>query len=371
MSFSVRAHNSAGWGPWSGASPPVTPDIEPGRPAAPTVQFADGALLVSAGRRRPTRAARSPNYDLQIGGGASAIQRIGNTTTFRWEGLHERPGVHVPGARRERQGRGPVQLGRRHPSTRCARPTRRRAPAGERGDKTINVSWGAPGNGGDPVIEYQVQILSTGATNRDDGHVAAAGPTCPTASPSSSRCGPATGPGGARHRRRRRPSCRAACPTQTGGVTAARGDGAATVSWGAPGNQGCAITGYTVRTNQGQSMNVGGGVTSTTFGGLSNGTSYTFTVVARNEVGDGAASAASNAVDAGRPAPARRRSPAPPPTPGGSRVTWTAANNNGSPITAYQLSVNGGAWEPRRHRHVVRPGPGWPTARRTRSRCAP
>ena len=38
-------------------------------------------------------------------------------------------------------------------------------PVGERGDKTITVSWGAPGNGGDPIIEYQVQILSTGATN--------------------------------------------------------------------------------------------------------------------------------------------------------------------------------------------------------------
>ena len=52
--FSVRAHNSAGWGPWSGPSPAVTPDIEPGRPAAPTVQFADGALhrdVVAAGQR--------------------------------------------------------------------------------------------------------------------------------------------------------------------------------------------------------------------------------------------------------------------------------------------------------------------------------
>ena len=33
VSFQVRAHNEAGWGPWSGPSAPVTPDTEPdGRP---------------------------------------------------------------------------------------------------------------------------------------------------------------------------------------------------------------------------------------------------------------------------------------------------------------------------------------------------
>ena len=37
------------------------------------------------------------------------------------------------------------------------------APVGERGDKFINVSWSPPGNGGDPVIDYEVKILSTGA----------------------------------------------------------------------------------------------------------------------------------------------------------------------------------------------------------------
>ena len=74
VQFSVRAHNSAGWGDWSGPSPAVTPDIEPGRPAAPTVQFADGALIVVV-EPAGNEGSAITNYDLQIGGGASNVQR--------------------------------------------------------------------------------------------------------------------------------------------------------------------------------------------------------------------------------------------------------------------------------------------------------
>jgi hypothetical protein len=133
-------------------------------------------------------------------------------------------------------------------------------------------------------------------------------------------------------------------PDRTGGVSAQRADGAATVSWSAPGNQGCAITAYTITTNQGQSMNVGGGSTSATFGGLANGTTYTFTVAASNEVGQGAASPPSNAVVPAGPPGAPTITAATPDT-GCVTVAWSGANPNGSPITTYQLSVNGGGWE--------------------------
>ncbi len=125
---------------------------------------------------------------------------------------------------------------------------------------------------------------------------------------------------------------------------AVRGDTTAAVTWQAPNNQGCAISGYTVTATGGRSASVGGGQTAATVDGLSNGTSYSFTVVARNEVGDSARSAASNAVTpAGLPgAPTLTGA-----TPDEKRValTWTRANDNGSPVTTYQLSVNGGGWE--------------------------
>ena len=165
-------------------------------------------------------------------------------------------------------------------------------------------------------------------------------------------------------------------PDQVPAVQAVRGDQSADVSWTAPNPQGCAITGYTITNSQGASMTVGGNATSATFAGLTNGTPYTFTVVATNEEGDSPASAPSNAGHAGRPAVpdddhaggARRR-------PGLRR--WAAANDNGSPIVRYELSVNGGGWENVgnvcRRREVDSPTaalhvPG-PRRQRRRSRC--
>jgi hypothetical protein len=95
-------------------------------------------------------------------------------------------------------------------------------------------------------------------------------------------------------------------PTAPGaptGVSATAGNGSATVSWTAPAsNGGSAITGYTVTPFIGSAaqtpVTVTGSppATSTTVTGLTNGTTYTFTVTATNAIGTGPASAPSNAV---------------------------------------------------------------------------
>jgi hypothetical protein len=78
--------------------------------------------------------------------------------------------------------------------------------------------------------------------------------------------------------------------------TATAGDSSATVSWTAPASMGGSpITTYTVSCSP-SCTGVTTAGTSTTVTGLTNGTSYTFTVTATNFVGTGAASAASNAV---------------------------------------------------------------------------
>lgn len=77
------------------------------------------------------------------------------------------------------------------------------------------------------------------------------------------------------------------------------GNGSATVNFTAPTSAGSsAITGYTVTSNPagGVDVNAGSTVLTHTVTGLSNGISYTFTVVAANSVGAGAASIASSAV---------------------------------------------------------------------------
>jgi large repetitive protein len=89
-------------------------------------------------------------------------------------------------------------------------------------------------------------------------------------------------------------------PLAPTGVTATAGAGSATVTWTPPASDnGSAITGYVVRALVGttavKTVSVPA-VTQTTISGLSKGTSYTFTVAAKNANGTGPASSASNAV---------------------------------------------------------------------------
>ncbi len=133
-------------------------------------------------------------------------------------------------------------------------------------------------------------------------------------------------------------------PSAPTAVTAAGGDGTATVSFGAPAsNGGAPVTGYTV------SASPGGATVNTTgspavFSGLTNGTTYTFTVTASNSAGTGPASAPSNAVT---PAGSPGSPTALVATAGESSValTWIAPASNGAPITSYvvQYSLSGAA----------------------------
>jgi hypothetical protein len=89
-------------------------------------------------------------------------------------------------------------------------------------------------------------------------------------------------------------------PGAPSGVSAAPASGEVQVSWTDPSNGGAAISSYTVTPYIGataqKAVTVSGATaTSTVVTGLTDGTSYTFTVSATNSVGTGAASSASNA----------------------------------------------------------------------------
>ncbi len=127
-------------------------------------------------------------------------------------------------------------------------------------------------------------------------------------------------------------------------VTANAGDSQATVSWRAPADDGgSAISAYTVTSSPGgKTCTWSAGPLSCSVNGLTNGQSYTFTVVASNGVGDGPASDPSNSVTpATTPdAPTNVSAVA---GNGQAAVSWSApADNGGSTITAYTATSSPG-----------------------------
>jgi Fibronectin type III domain len=88
-------------------------------------------------------------------------------------------------------------------------------------------------------------------------------------------------------------------PDPPGTPTASAGTAtSASVAWAAPAyNGGSAVTGYTVTSSPGGQTCTTSGATSCTVTGLTNGTSYTFTVTATNSVGTGSSSPSSAGAD--------------------------------------------------------------------------
>lgn len=136
------------------------------------------------------------------------------------------------------------------------------------------------------------------------------------------------------------PDTPATAPGAPTAVTATAGNAQATVSWQVPvDNGGTPITGYTVSASPGPaSVSVAGNLTSTTLTGLINGTSYTFTVVARNAQGPGPASAPSNAVVPAT-VPAAPTQVAATAGENSAVVTWSApVDDGGSALTSYRIT---------------------------------
>jgi hypothetical protein len=215
------------------------------------------------------------------------------------------------------------------------------------GDASAAVSWTAPtGDGGSAITSYTVTgtpggtcTVSAPTTNcpvtglvngQSYTFVVAATNAVGTGAPSvaSTSVTPRTHP---------------AAPT---GVQATAGNTLATVTWAAPDSGGSPITSYGVTAQPGGATCTPTPPTATTctVGGLTNGTQYTFTVVATNLAGTSPPSAITNASKAtpnnNPPAPTAVAG-----TPGNGQVTvtWTAPVTNGNPsITGYTVTAQPG-----------------------------
>ncbi len=131
-------------------------------------------------------------------------------------------------------------------------------------------------------------------------------------------------------------------------VQATAGDSEATVTWTPPSSDGGSpITGYTITSEpDGISVSVGPGVTQAVVPSLTNGTPYTFTVVATNAVGDSQASAPSNSVTPHAiDPPTEPRTPVATAGDQSATVTWLAPiSDGGDPIDSYTVTSNVGGF---------------------------
>jgi uncharacterized protein (TIGR02145 family) len=143
------------------------------------------------------------------------------------------------------------------------------------------------------------------------------------------------------------PCVTTAVPGAPTAVVATAGNASASISFVAPTNNGgSVVTGYTVTSNPGSF--IGTGTTSPiNVTGLTNGTAYTFTVVATNAVGNSVASVASSSVTPAVP----NTVPGPPTavvaTAGNASasVAFVApTNNGGSVVTGYTVTSNPGSF---------------------------
>jgi hypothetical protein len=129
-------------------------------------------------------------------------------------------------------------------------------------------------------------------------------------------------------------------PNAPTAVMASPGNTKATVTWTAPApNGGTAITSYTVTASGGATATTADGITtSIDVVTLTNGTAYTFTVVATNAAGNSAASSTSTAITAGTPPAPGSPNAAAGAGSGQATLTWTVPANNGSMIVSYTVT---------------------------------
>jgi plastocyanin len=174
------------------------------------------------------------------------------------------------------------------------------------GNGSATVSWSPPTtDGGSAITGYSVTSSPAGGTATVDGATTSTtvsgltnGVTYTFTVTATNAVG--TGPPSAASNAVE-PTGAPAAPTA---VAAAPGQASAIVSWTPPATDGGSpITGYTVTSSPaGGVVSVDGSTTTATVTGLTNGTSYTFTVTATNALGTGPPSAPSNTVSPRAPA---------------------------------------------------------------------
>jgi hypothetical protein len=363
--FEVIATNRVGDSDPSGTSEVARPDARPDTPVPPTLVFGDKSLAV-AWKTPTTPGSPVESYNLQISPAppSGVTEKTGVTgNSLTWEGLENGTSYQV---RVQAVNRAPepssysgwslAEIPAGPPMQPAAPTTAELAPVGEQAQ--MQVSWAAPDNNGDSISGYQIQVLRGGTTVRTVS--VPAGQTSQAIVVDTSESGYTYivraenkagwgqwSPASAERRGAIRPDA-----PNTPKISV--GDRSLTITssyeLSAEQRNGAKASELTYQ----YSLNGGGNwqkLTSTTIGGLTNGTQYTLQLRALSNTGTGsytgAASAASNAVTPyGVPPQPQAKA-----TNNGANVTvsWNNNGNNGKAITDTQIRVTGpgtpGTWQ--------------------------
>ncbi len=340
--FTVTATNSIGTGPASAPSPAATPAAVPGTPTIGTATASSGQVSVTFSTPA-TNGTPITGYTVTSnpGGIAATCSSSPCVVTGLTNGTAYKFSVVANSAAGPSASSGYTTTVT--PTGPPGPPTAVTATSYANGQSV--VAWTAPSsNGGSTITGYEVTssggqtCTTTGATTCTVSGLANGTSYTFTvtatnalgtglASVASAAATPATVPG---------------APT---GATAVGGYTQATVTWAAPAsNGGAAVTGYTVTSSSGGHTCTTGG-TSCVVTGLTDGTPYTFTVIATNAAGNSSASAATTSVTPtttvpGAPTTVTASSSA----NGQSVVSWTAPTyTGGSSIIHYTVTSSPGA----------------------------
>ena len=219
------------------------------------------------------------------------------------------------------------------------------APTVVAGRGSVSVSWSAPNDNGSPITGYAVTDGSGHSCipGIDETTCTISGLTNGTTY-SGFRVETTNGLGTSTSYESTRSAIPTDVPNAPAEVIATRGDASADVTWSAPSDNGEGILGYTIVAIDLDNAIRGGQFVESTFGtsahidGLTNGDRYSFVVSARNALGSGAISDASNAVTpAGVPG-----DPANVAVASGDRsvtVSFDGPDANGAAITSYVVKA--------------------------------
>jgi prepilin-type N-terminal cleavage/methylation domain-containing protein len=308
-----------------------TPVAVPAAPSGFTGAATAGTVALSWGAVATSNASPVTGYEV-LQDGVTLGTQTGTTKTITGltNGVEYEFTVRTKGASADSVKTSAVKV------TPVAAPSAPATPTVTAGDGSLSVSWTAvTATAAAPVTGYRIFIDGVQRGTTTDSSTTITGLTNGTA---YSVTVAAYGNGGVSDQSTAKSGTPITAPAAPTGLTATAASGQVTLSWNqVTGTTAAPVSGYEVF--QGSTKVWTGTAASTTITGLTNGTSYSFTVRATGPVAQSAHSGVVTATPAGAPGAPTALTLTP--AAGSIGASWTApASNGGSAITGYTVTVS-------------------------------